>query len=106
MSRTGALKDLDIRPEDRTPLVEQLLGIISQLERKIEALEDEVSRLKGLPQKPRYGQPSTLEDPDGKPSTVDRRKKKKRKKRRGKRPGSAKRSKTAGLTIHETIPLE
>jgi len=106
MSRIGAIKDLDIRPEDRTPLVEQLLGIISQLERKIEALEDEVSRLKGLPQKPRYGQPSTLEDPDGKPSTVDRRKKKKRKKRRRKRPGSAKRSKTAELIIHETIPLE
>jgi hypothetical protein len=54
---------------------------------------------------PRYGQPSTLEDPDGQPSTVDRRKKKKRKKRRRKRPGSAKRSKTAERIIHETIPL-
>jgi len=93
-----------IRPEDCTPLVEQLLGIISQLEKKVETLEAEVNRLKGLPEKPRYGKPSTLEDPDGKPSDVSRKKKKKKSRRR--RPGSAKRAKTAELEIHQTVPLE
>lgn len=107
MSRTGEISKLTIRPEDRTPLVEQLLEIIARQSKRIEALEAEIVRLKGLPEKPRYGQPSTLEDPQGKPSTVSNEKKNKRKKKkRGKRPGSAKRAKTADLVIHETVPLE
>lgn len=104
MSRTDKTPMPSIRPEDCTPLVEQLLGIISQLEQKVETLEAEVNRLKGLPEKPRYGKPSTLEDPDGKPSDVSRKKKKKKSRRR--RPGSAKRAKTAELEIHQTVPLE
>ncbi len=104
MSRTNKIAMPVIRPEELTPLVEELLGIISQLNQRMETLEAEVSRLKGLPEKPRYGKSSTLEDPDGKPSDFDRNKKKK--KARGKRPGSAKRSKTAELEVHQTIPLE
>jgi len=86
-------------------LVEELLGIIARLEKKVETLESEVNRLKGLPDKPRYGQPSTLDDPKGKPSTSGRNKKKKNRPR-GKRAGSAKRAKTAELEIHETVSLE
>lgn len=106
MSRTDEISKLEIRPEDRTPLVEQLLEIIARQDQRIEALEAEVLRLKGLPEKPRYGQPSTLEDPQGKPSTAASGKKNKKKKKRGKRPGSAKRGKTAELVIHDTVLLE
>ena len=80
------------------------LRIISEQQKEIEALKTEINRLKGLPDKPRYGDPSTLDDPKGKPSTVRGRKNKKKK--RGKRPGSAKRAKTKQLEIHKTIPLE
>jgi hypothetical protein len=107
MSRTEPTQkvgDLEIRPEDRTPLVDQLLRIISEQQKEIEALKTEINRLKGLPDKPRYGDPSTLDDSKGKPSTVRGRKNKKKK--RGKRPGSAKRAKTKQLEIHKTIPLE
>lgn len=106
MSRTDEISKLDIRPEDRTPLVEQLLDIISRLNQRVEALETEISRLKGLPEKPRYGPPSTLEDARGKPSAAARREKAKKKNTRRKRPGSAKRAKTAQLVIHDTVPLE
>jgi hypothetical protein len=106
MSRTDEISKLKIRPEDRTPLVDQLLDIMSRQNQRIEALEAEIVRLKGLPDKPRYGQPSTLEDPEGKPSAAARKKKTKKKGIRGKRPGSAKRAKTAELVIHDTVPLE
>lgn len=92
----------DILPEDRTPVVEALLGIIrqlldrlGQLEETVQRLRDEIAVLKG--QKPRPDiKPSVLEEapkpptagPDG-----------------GKRPGSAKRPKTAELTIHHEVPL-
>ncbi len=91
----------EIRAEDRTPLVEALLGIIrqlldrvGQLEETVQRLRDEIAVLKG--QKPRPDiKPSVLEatppqtaGPDG-----------------GKRPGSAKRPKTAELTIHHEVPV-
>ena len=95
--------NLVIPPDERTPLVEQLVHMLLELQREIEKLRDEIGRLKGLPETPkRPPQPSTLNDPQGKPSQLS---KKKRKKRRGKRPGSAKRAKTQQLKIHETIPL-
>jgi hypothetical protein len=94
----------EIPPEERTPLVEQLLRVIFELQQENKKLRAEVDRLKGLPERPeRPQQPSTLNDPQGKPSQVAR---KKKKKRRGKRPGSAKRAKTRRLKIHETVPLE
>jgi hypothetical protein len=91
----------EMRPEDRTPLVEALLAIIRQLADRIAELEqtnqqlrDEIARLKG--QKPR---------PDIKPSVLETTKPKTEAKEGGKRPGSAKRPKTAELHIHHEVPL-
>ena len=91
----------EIRPEDRTPLVEALLGIIRQLLDRVGQLEvdnqlfrDEIARLKGL--KPR---------PDIKPSILEAPQPKTPKQEGSKRPGSAKRPKTAELHIHNELPL-
>jgi hypothetical protein len=92
----------DIPAAERTPLVQQLLDIIAlqqeriqQLEERVHQLEDEIARLKGLKTRPRIA-PSTLETPPRPPRDPN-----------AKRPGSAKRSKTAQLTITEetVIPL-
>jgi hypothetical protein len=91
----------EIRPEDRTPLVEALLGLIRQLADRVGQLEatnqqlrDEIAQLKG--QKPRPTiQPSVLEAPPAPAAAPPD----------GKRPGSAKRPKTAELTIHHEVPL-
>jgi len=96
----GGMK-LEIPPEERTPLVDQLLRIILQQQQEIEQLREEIRRLKGLPELPkRPPRPSTLNDPQGKPS----RKNKKQKRKRGKRPGSQKRRKD--LKIDETVKLQ
>jgi hypothetical protein len=100
----------DIPDAQRTPLVEQLLEIIrlqqerirqledqvrlqqeriGQLQERVYRLEDEIARLKGLKARPRIS-PSALETPD-RPARDPH----------SKRPGSAKRSKTAELTITE-----
>jgi hypothetical protein len=91
----------DIPVEERTPLVESLLAIIrvqqdrlQQLEGTAQQLRDEIARLKG--QKPR---------PDIKPSILEATKPKTEGQEGGKRPGSAKRPKTAELTIHHEVPL-
>src|SRR5262245_31726610 len=83
---------------DRTPLVRQFLDIISlqperilQLEERTRPLDDEVARLKGLKARPRIA-PSALETPPRPPRNPG-----------ATRPGSAKRSKTAQLTITEEI---
>ena len=92
----------DIPEAERTPLVRQLLDIIAlqqeriqQLEERLHQLEDEIARLKGLKDRPRIA-PSVLETPPGPPRDP-----------KAKRPGSAKRSKTAQLTVtHEiVVPL-
>jgi hypothetical protein len=87
----------DIPDAERTPPVRQLLGIIDlqqerilQLEERIQQLEDEIARLKA---RPRIA-PSALETPPRPPRDPD-----------AKRPGSAKRSKTAELTITEEIVI-
>ncbi len=84
----------DISDGERTPLVLQLLAIIhfqherlEQFEERVHQLEDEVARLKGLKARPQIA-PSILETPPRLPRDPD-----------AKRPGSAKRSKTAELTI-------
>jgi uncharacterized small protein (DUF1192 family) len=100
----------DIPASERTPLVRQLLDIIHlqqqhiqqledqlrlqqesipQLEERIRQLEDEIARLKGLKTRPKIA-PSVLERPPRPPRDPH-----------AKRPGSAKRSKTAQLTITE-----
>jgi hypothetical protein len=91
----------EIRPEERTPLVEALLGIVRQLLDRVGQLEeanqhlrDENAKLKG--QKTR---------PDIKPSLLEATKAKTAGQKDGKRPGSAKRPKTAELTIHREVPL-
>ena len=97
---------IEIAPEQRTPLVELLLRVIAEQHQEIEQLEAEIHRLQGLPEKPkRRASPSGLNEPDAPPSEADR---KEKTRRQGKRPGSAKRSKTRELTIHETvtIPIE
>lgn len=91
----------EIRPEDRTPLVDSLLALlhiqqdrIQQLEGTVQQLRDEIAVLKG--QKPRPAiQPSLLEGAKPKPADPEG----------SKRPGSAKRPKTAELTIHREVPL-
>ena len=89
----------EIGPEERTPLVEALLGIIRQLldvvrqqEETIQQLRDEVSRLKGLKTRPDI-KPSLLETP---PSTEGPKKQ---------RRDPAKRPKTAELHIDREVPL-
>lgn len=91
----------DIRAEDRTPLVEALLGIIrqlldgvAQLEETNQQLRDEIAKLKGL--KPR---------PAIKPSLLEATTTQTGKAKDGKRAGSAKRPKTAELVIHHEVPL-
>jgi Transposase IS66 family len=86
----------DIPEAERTPLVRQLLDIIAlqqeriqQLEARVHQLEDEIARLKGLKTRPRIA-PSALETPHRRPRDP-----------KAKRPGSAKRSKTAQLAITE-----
>ena len=87
---------IEVSAKERTPLVDRLLRIIEEQQAEMQAMRDEIARLKGLPRRPTI-RPSTLNAPHPDPSH--------KKKRRGKRPGSAKRKKTAGLTIHETIPV-
>src|SRR4051794_6731045 len=92
----------DIPEAERTPLVQRLLDIIAlqqqriqQLDERVDQLEDEIARLKGLKARPRIA-PSALEKPPRPPRDP-----------KAKRPGSAKRFKTAELTITEetVIPL-
>src|SRR3954466_9957672 len=85
---------LDIPESECTPLVRQLLDINRQLRDRIQELEDEILRLKGLKTRPIIT-PSPLESPP--PPVRDPGQK---------RPGSAKRLKTAQLTItDEVVPL-
>jgi hypothetical protein len=97
------LPDIPEIPEaECTPLVRKLLEVIylgqeciQQLQERIQQLEDEVTRLKGLKARPEIA-PSSLEKPPRPPRDPG-----------AKRPGSAKRSKTAELivTAEEVIPV-
>jgi len=90
----------EIPAEERTPLVEALLGIIRQLLDRVHELEqtnqelrDEIARLKG--QKPRPDiKPSLLETPPKGAGPEKQR-----------RQGSAKRPKTSELHIDREVPL-
>src|SRR4051794_29892221 len=85
---------LDIPESECTPLVRQLLDINRQLQNRIQELEDEILRLKGLKTRPIIA-PSPLERPTRPPRDPGQ-----------KRPGSAKRLKTAQLTITgERVPV-
>src|SRR4051812_41125924 len=85
----------DIPESECTPLVRQLLDLIGHLQDRIQELEDEILRLKGLKTRPIIA-PSPLETPPPPPREPGQ-----------KRPGSAKRLKTAQLTItaEVVVPL-
>src|SRR5208282_3184179 len=82
----------EIPEAENTSLVRQLLEIIRTQQDRIQQLEDEILRLKGLKTRPVIA-PSPLERPPRPPREPGQ-----------KRPGSAKRSKTAQLVItHEVV---
>ena len=90
-----------IPPEQRTPLVEALVGMIEiqaqriqRQEEQIELLKEEICILKGLKKRPRF-KPSGMEEQ----SAADEGKGEGKQDTR--RPGSDKRGKTAELVIHE-----
>jgi Transposase IS66 family len=85
----------DIPESECTPLVRQLLDVIGHLQDHIQKLEDEILRLKGLKTRPLIA-PSPLETPPRPPRDPGQ-----------KRPGSAKRLKTAELIVTEekVVPL-
>jgi hypothetical protein len=76
-----------------TPLVRQLLDIIRTQQDRIQQLEDEILRLKGLKTRPTMA-PSPLERPPRSPLPPGQ-----------KRPGSAKRSKTAQLVLTKEVKV-
>jgi hypothetical protein len=91
----------EIQPEQRTPLVEALLGIIRQLADRVAELEesnrelrDEIAVLKGQKPRPKLS-PSMLNTP---PQTKDDT-------GEGRRRGKPTRPKTSELTIHHRTPL-
>lgn len=84
---TPRFKVSSIPEKDRTPRVVVLLEIIQLQKEQIQVLKDEIARLKGHKPKPKI-KPSQLE--------------KDSKNRKDGRPGSAKRSKTTAIEIHET----
>src|SRR5260370_4647050 len=90
----------DSRPEERTPLVEDLLGIVRQLadrvaelERSHQELRDELALAKGQKKRPDI-KPSILNAP---PKTAGA---------GARRRGKPTRPKTAELTIHQTVELK
>jgi hypothetical protein len=90
----------EVRPEERTPLVDSLLAIIrqlldrvQQLEETVQQLRDEIAILKGQKPRPEI-RPSKLESTP--PSSAPK---------EGKRPGSEKRSKNSQFSIPEDIIL-
>jgi hypothetical protein len=90
----------EIPAEERTPLVEFLLGVIrqlldrnQQLEELVQQLRDEIAVLKGQKPRPQIS-PSRLESPTARPTLEGQ-----------KRPGSEKRPKNSQLIIHEEVRL-
>jgi hypothetical protein len=81
----------DIPEAEATPLMRQLLEIIRSQQERIQQLEDEIARLKGLKTRPVIA-PSRLETPPRRPPEPGQ-----------KRPGSAKRPKTAELVITDEV---
>ncbi len=86
----------DIPEKERTPFVVQLLEIVHYQSEIIQSLKDEIAVLKGNKPKPKI-KPSGMEKGDKKDDD--------KKNSGGKRAGSAKRSKTKELKIHNTITV-
>ena len=96
--------EIDLSPDNMTPNEEHLLGVIAKLTLRIEQLEKQLLQGKGETTRPDV-KPSRLNQPDSGTSQGRGKGKAKSKKKSKKRPGSAKRSKTPHLEIHDTIPL-
>lgn len=98
-NRSQRMPKIPVVPEEeRTPLTVALLDncylqqeMIQEQREQIQALKDEIARLKGEKPRPKI-RPSLLEKDSGRKEG-----------RKGNRPGSAKKSKTRKLTIHETV---
>ncbi|MBC8460193.1 MAG: transposase [Deltaproteobacteria bacterium] len=87
-------KTPDIPDNERTPLVVHLLEVVRYQSELIQRLRDEIAIIKGDKPKPNI-KPSGMEKGDNKNNDSSD----------GKRPGSAKRSKTKELEIHEVISI-
>jgi transposase IS66 family protein len=90
----------EIRPEERTPLVEALLGILRQwadrvaeLEATLQEVRDENAKLKGQKPRPKIS-PSMLNTPGPTKDGTGKR-----------RRGKPTRPRNSELTIHHTVPL-
>ena len=83
-----------IPEKDKNPTVLLLLEIIREQAEIIQALKDEIARLKNQSPRPKI-----------KPSRLENKAVGKKKRKDKKRPGSKKRRKTAQLQIHETVPV-
>ena len=81
----------DIPEEERTPLVVALLEMTHLQQEQIQALKDEIARLKGQKPRPKI-KPSRLEEDSANDDKGGGKK----------RPGSARKSKRGELEIHET----
>ena len=86
----------DISEGDRTPLVVTLIEIIQLQQEQIQALKDEIARLKGQKPRPKI-KPSKLEKGAGHQGVKDG---------DGKRAGSLKRKKTSELLIDKTVVIK
>jgi len=97
MSTEGTIQicGLTIPAGEQSPLVLALAEIIRRQEAEIRALRDEIHKLKGTTRRPKI-EPSRLLKPPRRRSSAGGEQK---------RPGSAKRRKTATLPIHAEVPL-
>lgn len=96
--------EIDLSPDNMTPNEEHLLGVIAKLAERIEQLENQQRKDKGETTRPEV-KPSRLNQPESGSGQRRGKGKGKSKKKSQKRPGSAKRSKTPHLEIHETLLL-
>ena len=103
---------LNIPDAERTPLVNQLLVLIEQLMQEnhqlketVQQLRDEIARLKGEKGKPKFKASGMDRKTDSGPDASTPDGTGADAKPPGKRPGSAKRSKTKQLEIHEIVKI-
>ena len=90
-------------PDKMTPTEEHLVGVIAKLAKRIEQLEKQQQQSKGETTRPDV-KPSRLNQP-GSGTAQGKGQGKSKNGKSQKRPGSAKRSKTEHLEIHETVLL-
>ena len=85
---------VEVPVADQSPLVLSLLAVIQRQDLELQALRDEIQRMKGTTRRPKITPSRLLKPRSASPQPG------------AKRPGSAKRSKTRELKIDETIILQ